>query len=226
MQIRCIQADHQNQYIIGICIESNCLYQRPYCHACLPNHVQHIHMLITLESLNEWFKRRMIIIKDVQKYSQECKSVLDSLINIFIPYLDINIEQLGISQIDNIIKCFCQIEVCEQQLLKQLEQSIQQVKQIINKILKKIKSQIDQEQKIDLYVQQPQILKPLIQKQNNHDCYLKSILKPFTFDLIKQNSIKQDEGCYAIAFNKDGMRREDKSISTQRRETESSISIK
>ncbi|CAD8113173.1 unnamed protein product [Paramecium sonneborni] len=203
MSIRCTQADHQNQQIIGICIESNCQYQRPYCHYCLPNHSLHLNQLIPLENLNEWIQRRMAIINEVQKNAQECKSILDSLINIFIPYLNINVEQLGISQIDNIIKGFCKIEVCEQQLFNQLKQSLQQVQQIIDEILKKTKSQTNYKQKVDIQVQQTQNMKPLIQEQTNQISIFKQNLKPFIFDLIEQNTIKQDQLCRAIAINKD-----------------------
>ncbi|CAD8129556.1 unnamed protein product [Paramecium sonneborni] len=46
-------------------------------------------------------------------------------------------------------------------------------------------------------------LEPLIQEQNQQVSILKSNLKPFTFDLIEQNTIKQYQLCIAIAFNKD-----------------------
>ncbi|CAD8119142.1 unnamed protein product [Paramecium sonneborni] len=203
MQIRCTQADHQNQQIIGVCIESNCQHQRPYRHDCLPNHVQHINKSISLNRLNEWIKRPIVIITDIQKNAQECKSVLDSLINRFTPYLNINIEQLGISEIDNIIKGLCKIEVCEQQFFNQLKQSIQQVSQIVDEILKNTKSQTDQKQKFNKEAQQTQIMKPLIQEQNDQVNILKPNLKPFTFELIKQNTSKQNQWYYAITFNKD-----------------------
>ncbi|CAD8081345.1 unnamed protein product [Paramecium sonneborni] len=203
MQIQCTQADHQNQQIIGICIGSNCQYQRPYCHDCLHNHVQHFNKLISLEHLNEWIQKRVAVINDLQKNAQECKSVLDSLINIFIPYFNINLEQSGISEIDNIIKGLCKVEVFESQFFNHLNQLIQEIKQIIEEILKQSKSQTDQQQVIKVQAQQPQIMQSLIQEQNNQVNILKPNLKPFTFELIKQNTIQQDEYCYAIAFNKD-----------------------
>ncbi|CAD8128971.1 unnamed protein product [Paramecium sonneborni] len=202
MQIRCTQADHQNQSIIGICIESYCQYQRPYCHHCLPNHVQHINKLIPLENLNDWIQRRMVSINDLQKNALECKQILDSLINIFIPYLNINIEQFGILQIDNRIKGLCQFEVFEQQLFNPLKQSIQKVKQIIDDILKKTKSQIDYNQKIILQVQQPQFMKLPIQKQNKLLGILKQSINPFTYQHMQQYSVQSD-WCGAIAINKD-----------------------
>ncbi|CAD8067342.1 unnamed protein product [Paramecium sonneborni] len=199
MQIRCTKIDHQNQYIIGICVDSNCPYQRPYCHYCLPEHNSHLNRLILLELLNDWILKRIHIIEDVQNNVQECKSVLDNLINKFIPYFNINIEQSGISEIDNLIKGLCKMEICEQQLFNLLKQSTEQIKLIIDEILIIIKSQTGKKQKIDIQVQQPQLIK----EQKYQVNMLQPKLKQFTFELMKQNTIKQDEWCNAIAFNKD-----------------------
>ncbi|CAD8129956.1 unnamed protein product [Paramecium sonneborni] len=143
--------------------------------------VQLIKKLISLELFNEWIQRRIPNIQDVQKKAQECKSVLDSLINIFIPYFNIMIEQLGISQIGDMIKGLCQIKVCQYQLFNQLKQSIQQVKQIIDEILKKFKSQTDYQCRINQEFQKPLIKKPLVKEQKK---------QPLNLDLIKQYAIK------------------------------------
>ncbi|CAD8129587.1 unnamed protein product [Paramecium sonneborni] len=187
---------------MGICIDNNCQYQRPYCHYCLPNHCQHLNKLILSEMLNEWIQKRILSINDVQMNAQECKSILDSLLNKFIPYFNIKLEQLGISQINQIIKGLCQIELYEQQFFNKLKSSIEQVKQIVNKILKDFISQTDLKQNIIMQVKQPIIIKPIIQELTKQVNISKP--KQFTFELIKQNSIKQDDYCCAIAFNKDG----------------------
>ncbi|CAD8156399.1 unnamed protein product [Paramecium pentaurelia] len=185
MQIRCTQADHLNQQIIGFCIDSTCPNQRPYCNFCLPRHSEHLEMLTSIELLFEWIQKGIIRIKNVEKNVQEFQVTLDSLNNLFLPYLNFNIQQfpqLGVSQIDKLIKDLCKMEDCEQNLFKQLKQSIEQGKLILNEILKRIKNQSFLEQ---------------------NDPILKPNLKPFTYELIKNNSIKQDENCYAIAYNKD-----------------------
>ncbi|CAD8127270.1 unnamed protein product [Paramecium sonneborni] len=173
MQVKCIQADHINQQIIGICIDNNCQYQRAFCVFCLPNHGQHLNNFIPIEGFDEWIQQQILILNlnDVQKNVQDCKLVLDRLIAKFIPYFNINVEQLGITQIDNIIKSLCQIKVYQQQLFNQLKQSIQQVKLIVDEILKNNKTQI--KQRIN------------------------------QFELMNQNIINQVESCKAISFNKD-----------------------
>ncbi|CAD8145710.1 unnamed protein product [Paramecium pentaurelia] len=37
MQIKCTQADHRTQQILGFCIGSSCANQRPYCNFCIPS---------------------------------------------------------------------------------------------------------------------------------------------------------------------------------------------
>ncbi|CAD8129168.1 unnamed protein product [Paramecium sonneborni] len=95
------------------------------------------------------------------------------------------------------------MEVFEQQQFYQLKQSIKQVKQIVDEILKKAKNQTDQKQQINLQLQQPSMMKPLIQQQNNQVNILKQNLKPFTYQHIQQYSVSQSEYCCAIAINKD-----------------------
>ncbi|CAD8113788.1 unnamed protein product [Paramecium primaurelia] len=187
MQIRCTQADHQNQQIIGFCIDSTCPNQRPYCHYCLPQHSQHLEKLTYFELFNEWIQKRIINAQNVQKNVQECKLSLDSLLNKLIPYLNFNIQQfsqIGISQIDNMIKGLCQLEGCEEILFKQLKQSIEQIKQ-----------SNQQYQSVDL--KQSKIEQP--QNQST----FKANSNQFTFQLMNQNSIRVDNCCFAFAFNKD-----------------------
>ncbi|CAD8190170.1 unnamed protein product [Paramecium pentaurelia] len=197
MQIRCTQVDHQNQYITGFCIDNTCPNQRPYCHFCLPSHVQHINKLTSQELLSGWIKEKSLIIQNVQKNIQECEIALNSLINVILPYNNFNIQQLpdlGLSQIDLFIKGLCLMGECDEKLFKQLIQSIEQTKSIVNEILKKIKNQkiIKQNDNLQIPQQQPKNLS-----------ILEPNLNPFAFDLMKECSIKQDEWCSAIAFNKD-----------------------
>ncbi|CAD8201388.1 unnamed protein product [Paramecium pentaurelia] len=197
MQITCTQADHQNLQIIGFCIDNTCPNQRPYCHFCLPSHVQHINKLTSQELLSGWIKERILMVQNIQKNVQECKIALDSLINVFLPYNNFNIQQLtelGLQQIDQFIKGLCQMENCEEQLFKQLKQAIDQTKSNTNEIIKKTKNQTNIKQNDNLQNRQ---------QQPKHICIVEQNQNPFTFDLIKQYSIKQDEWCIAIAFNKD-----------------------
>ncbi|CAD8109495.1 unnamed protein product [Paramecium primaurelia] len=197
MQIRCTQADHRNQQIIGFCIDSTCQSQRPYCNFCLPRHSQHLEMLTSIELLYEWIKQGIIKIKDFEKNVQEFKVALDSLNNMFLPYLNFNIQrfpQLGISEIDKLIKDLCEIEDYEKNLFKQLMQSIEQGKSIVNEIRRKKKNQSNFEQNNHLQIQNFKIEK-LLQD-------FPFILKPFSYELIKENSIKQNDDCFAIALNK------------------------
>ncbi|CAD8213273.1 unnamed protein product [Paramecium pentaurelia] len=185
MQIRCTQAGHQNQQIIGFCIDSTCPNQRPYCNFCLPLHSEHLEMLTSIELLFEWIQNGILRIKNVEKNVQEFKVALDSLNNMFLPYLNFDIQQfpqLEGSQIDKLIEDLCKMEDCEKNLFKQLKQSIEQGKLIVNEIVKKIQNQFSLEQ---------------------NDGIFKPNLKPFTYEQIKDNSIKYDDDCYAIAYNKD-----------------------
>ncbi|CAD8097136.1 unnamed protein product [Paramecium sonneborni] len=204
MLINCTQASHQDQKIIGFCIDSSCLSQRPYCHFCLISHCHHLNKLTTQELLSEWMKERILTVQNVQKNVQECKIALDNLINVFFPYSKFSMEsfsELGISQIDQLIKSICQIEDCEEKLFKQLQESIEQIKQIVNEILKKIKS------RTNINENNKQISNNSVDQQNleqpNNQFKQKPNLNPFTFDLIKENSIKQHQWCGAITFNKD-----------------------
>ncbi|CAD8172188.1 unnamed protein product [Paramecium pentaurelia] len=202
MLIRCTQADHLNQQIIGVCIDSQCQYQRPYCNSCLANHGQHLKKLTPLEILDEWIRKRVIIVQNVQQKAQECKLTLDSLLNKFINLCNINLAQLpqlGLSQIDNIVKCLSLIELWEKTLLNQFLQAIELIKQIVKEILENQKKQINLRSTDNLQILEPSEIKEQIFEQKKP---LK-ILKQFNFELMNQNSIKQENYCFAIAINKD-----------------------
>ncbi|CAD8214861.1 unnamed protein product [Paramecium octaurelia] len=199
MQIRCTQADHQNQYITGFCIDTRCQNQRPYCHFCLPCHGQHLNKLTSQELLSEWIKERVLSVQNIQSNVQECKIALDSLLNLFLLYNNFNISQfpeLGLQQIDQLLKGFGQIENCEEKLLKPLKQSIEQIILIVKEIQQNVCK--NDNLQIQHFNRNKQILE---QPQNQN--LLKPNLNPFTFDLINQNSITQNQLCFAIAFNKD-----------------------
>ncbi|CAD8178043.1 unnamed protein product [Paramecium pentaurelia] len=205
MQIRCTQADHRNQQIIGFCIDSTCPNQRPYCHYCLPQHGQHLDKLTYFELFHEWIQKRIINAQNVQKNVQECKLSLDYLLNQLIPYLNFNIQQfqeIGISKIDNMIKGLCQLEGCEEILFKQLKQFIEQIKQIIDQILKNIKNQANQKVKCNQQFQKFDLKQSILEQPQNESTF-KANSNQFTFELMKQNSIKVDNYCNAFAFNKD-----------------------
>ncbi|CAK66297.1 unnamed protein product (macronuclear) [Paramecium tetraurelia] len=204
MNIRCTQANHQNQQIMGFCINRICPDLRPYCNFCLPCHSKHLNMLTSLELLYGWIQQRILIIQDVEKSVQECKFSLDNLLNQFLPYLHLNIQQLqelGLSELDILIKSLCQMEDCEESLFIQLQQQIEQIQSIIKETLQIIKS--------FSYLKQNEILlSPLditIQEQPKHECVLNPNQNQFTFELMQQNSIKQKEWCRVIAFNKDNL---------------------
>ncbi|CAD8208971.1 unnamed protein product [Paramecium pentaurelia] len=205
MQIRCTQADHQNEQIIGFCIDSKCPNQRPYCHFCLQSHSQHLNNVTNFGLLSEWIKQRTLNIQNVQKNIQDSKIAFDCLIKLFLPYDNLNnqyLQELGISQIDQLIKGLCQMEECEERLFKQLNQSIEQTKSIIDEILKKIKNQTNIKQTDNQEIP-PSKISEQIQQIPKKKLITKPNLNPFTFDLMKQNSIKQDEQCLAIAINQD-----------------------
>ncbi|CAD8213940.1 unnamed protein product [Paramecium pentaurelia] len=172
---------------------------------CIPSHIYHLDKLTTLEFLYEWIEQEIVKINSIQKDVQEFKAALDSLLNFFFPYLNFNIQQipqLGVSQIDSLIKDLSKIEDCEKTLLKQLNQSIEQGKSIVNEILKKIKNQTDL--KYNNYVQLPHSdLDKLNLEQTMHSCILQPNFKPFTYELIQCSPINQDENCFTIVFNKD-----------------------
>ncbi|CAD8189359.1 unnamed protein product [Paramecium pentaurelia] len=205
MQIRCTQADHRNQQIIGFCIDSTCPNQRPYCHYFLPQHGQHLDKLTYFELFNEWIQKRIINAQHVQKNVQKCKLSLDSLLNQLIPYLNFDIQQfseIGISQIDNMIQGLCQLEGCEEILFQQLKYFIEQIKKIIDQILKNIKNQTNQKEKCNQQFQNFYLKQPILQQPQNQSTF-KANSNQFTFELMKQNSIKVDISCKAFAFNKD-----------------------
>ncbi|CAD8212597.1 unnamed protein product [Paramecium pentaurelia] len=120
---------------------------------------------------------------------------LDSLINFFLSYNNFNFQQipdLGLSQIDNLIKDLCQLEDCEENLYKQLKQQIQQITQIVNEILKKIKNKTNMKGNDILKSLHCNIDKQIL-VQPKPLSILKPNLNPFTFELMDQNSIKQQE---------------------------------
>ncbi|CAD8129635.1 unnamed protein product [Paramecium sonneborni] len=199
MQMRCTQADHRNQQIIGFCIHSTCQMQRPYCNFCLPSHSQHLNKLTSQELILDWMKQKILIVQNVQQNVQECLIAFDNLSNLILPHCNFNIQQfpeLGISEIDQVIKGLCQMEDCENKLFKKLEQQIGRIKTIVFEILKKTKNQTNIKQNDYL-----QILKNI--EQPTQQFIQKKNLNSFTFELIKENSIKQNQWCCAIAFNRD-----------------------
>ncbi|CAD8215033.1 unnamed protein product [Paramecium octaurelia] len=204
MQIRCTQADHQNQQIIGVCIDITCQNQRPYCHFCLTLHVNHLPMLTPFNLLNEWIYQRIIRVNNAYNNIQELKVSLDNLMNQFYPYFNYNIHQiseLGLSQIDRLIAGLCQIEDCEKVLFLQLKPLIEQVKSTINDILKKTKNQSNLKENINNQIQHN--INQLNLEYSGPFQQLKQNIKPIKFELLKQYSIKQGERCNSVAFNKD-----------------------
>ncbi|CAD8182094.1 unnamed protein product [Paramecium octaurelia] len=202
MNIRCTQANHQNQQIMGFCINRKCPDLRPYCNFCLPCHSKHLNKLTSLELLCGWIQQRVLIIQDVEKCVQDCKFSLDNLVNQFLPYLHLNIQQLeelGLSELDILIKSLCQMEDCEESLFNQLQQQIEQMQSLVKEILQIIKT--------FSYLKQTEILEsPLditILEQPKYECILNSNQNQFTFQLMQQNSIKEEEWCRVIAFNND-----------------------
>ncbi|CAD8202383.1 unnamed protein product [Paramecium pentaurelia] len=205
MQIRCTQADHRNQQIMGFCIDSICQDQRPYCNFCLPRHGQHLKKLISVELLNEWIQQRIFRVQNVQQNIQECKLSLDNLLKFLIPYFNFDTQQfpdIGISQIDNMIKSLCQLESCEELLFKQLKQSIEQTQFIIDETLKKERNLKNQKQQFKFQIpnSDPKIL---ILAQQQHLNISKANQNYITFELMNQSSIPQEDKCYAIAIRKD-----------------------
>ncbi|CAD8137793.1 unnamed protein product [Paramecium octaurelia] len=191
MQMRCNQADHQNQTIVGVCIDNTCPNLRPYCNFCLPLHSKHPHMLTPLDLITEWIQERIPQVLNVQNNLQELKVSLENLLNQFSPYFDFNIDQipiLGLYQMDKLVKGLSLIEECDKILFKQLNQSIQQVKQIVTEILKTLENQTNTQ----CIAQIPCDLEKL-----------KSNISPITYEFVNNNSITQQECCLAVAFNKD-----------------------
>ncbi|CAD8210391.1 unnamed protein product [Paramecium octaurelia] len=205
MSIRCTQADHRNQQIIGCCIDTNCSDQSPYCNSCLPSHGQHLKKLMSLELLNEWIQQKILKVKNVQMNVQECKGSLDSLLDMLIPYLNCNTQQfseIGLSQINLMMKGLCSLESCEVQLFEQLKCAIQQIKFIIDEIVKKMKNNRNYKEKCSF--QNPaQLDFPFSNRTPMRQGRIERNVSQSTFELIGQNSIKQQDRCYAIAFNKD-----------------------
>ncbi|CAD8126109.1 unnamed protein product [Paramecium sonneborni] len=204
MELRCMQADHQNQLINGCCLDSTCPNQRPYCNSCLPSHVQHIQKLKSLEIVNEWIQEQINCVKNVEKKIKDCQQSLESL-NLLIPKYDFNIQQfseIGVSQIDNIIRDLSQIEKCEEILFQQLKQYIEQIKSIIDQILRNIKNQTNQKEKTKIQLFNSDEQQQMLEQQQDLNI-LKESSNKFTFELMNENTIKQDDLCYAIAFNID-----------------------
>ncbi|CAD8097696.1 unnamed protein product [Paramecium primaurelia] len=201
MQMRCNQADHLNQQLIGVCIDSKCQQQRPYCNFCLASHGQHLNKL--LELIDDWIRKRVLIIQNVLQKTCECKLALDSLLNKFINLYNIILVQLpklGLSQIDNIIKGLSLIDLWEKTLLNQFQQSIEQIIQKVKEIFENQKKQTNAD---NLQILNPFNIKEQIFEQKLNLNPIKYNLKSFTFELINQNSIQQKEYCYAIEINKD-----------------------
>ncbi|CAD8074338.1 unnamed protein product [Paramecium sonneborni] len=204
MQIRCAQIHHENEQIIGVCINKQCQYQRLYCNLCFPNHILHLNELKPFEELQNWIQSKVLIINDLFKEAQECKLIIDSLFNLFAPYLKISVEQflgLGIKQINCMIQSFNQIKACEQTLFILIKSSFEQIKSLVYQIKKKLKNQANFKENVNI---------PPIQQLNSINidqpkCIstLEPNLTKLNFQIMSQHSIKQNENCQAIAFNKD-----------------------
>ncbi|CAD8215221.1 unnamed protein product [Paramecium octaurelia] len=203
MQINCDQAGHQNQSIIGFCIDITCKNLIHYCNFCLPLHDKHFHMLTPLNLINEWVQQRILRVHNVQNNIQDFKGSLDDLLNWFDPYFNFNINQmpeLGLSEIDNLVKNLFQIEECEKLLFRLLNQLIEQVKQIVIEILKTLKRQTNLNEINNSSISR---IDQLILEQPKHLQKLKSNLNHITYEFLNKNSIEQQEYCYGIAFNQD-----------------------
>ncbi|CAD8057977.1 unnamed protein product [Paramecium sonneborni] len=177
MQIFCTQVDHQQFQIIGICTDNKCQHQKPFCHYCLPKHADHISKLLPKEKMQEWINQKSEIVSNIYKQIQECKLSFECIINKLQIYLNINIEKLGLSQFDKLITNLCQIEKIELGYFKEIKQLLEQIKSITFKIFNNIKVQEEKN------INQTQIQ-----------------INP-TFEIITKQ--KYNEGCRAIAFNKD-----------------------
>ncbi|CAK89465.1 unnamed protein product (macronuclear) [Paramecium tetraurelia] len=196
MEIRCTQANHQNLQIIGACIDPECQYQRPYCHYCQISHSQHFVNTIPLEFLSNWMQEKYEAFQVMQYSFQECKSSLQTIIDLFIPLININAENLGLSELSNKIKCFSQIQELEILFQSELKQSMDFIILIADQIRQNMKKVATEKQPINALVQTRNL-------QNTIQIQTQQYQKKISFELIEQNSIQQTEGCRAIAFNKD-----------------------
>ncbi|CAD8199959.1 unnamed protein product [Paramecium octaurelia] len=204
MQMRCNQADHRNQSIIGVCVDITCPNIRPYCNFCLSFHSKHLHMLTPFDLINEWIQERILQAQDVQKNVHEFKFSIDNLLIQFSPYCNFNIDQipkLGLSQIDKLVKSLGLIQECEKMLFRQLDQSIQQVQQIVLEILKTLKNQTNII-KNDI-IQISYTTGQFIQEQPKNQDILKPNISPISYEIMNKNSIKQKEFSLAVAVNKE-----------------------
>ncbi|CAD8204849.1 unnamed protein product [Paramecium pentaurelia] len=184
-------------YLRGQSQSSNigCLYReymsslRPYCHFCLHSHSQHL-------NIYQCHQNNQMTGSINESYTQESKISLDNLKNRLIRYINFNIEQLKqlgfyeldlfdqreyITSIITIIKGINQND-CKQNNRKSKES---------NKFLVK-------QQFIDV-----KILQIDLRKQYDLNTLESNNLNSFQFELITQNSTKQEKGCYSIAINKD-----------------------
>ncbi|CAD8162586.1 unnamed protein product [Paramecium octaurelia] len=204
MQMRCNQADHENQSIIGVCIDITCPNLSPYCNFCLPLHAKHLHMLTPLDLINEWISERILQVHNVYNSVQDLKVPFENLLNQFSPYCNFNIDQipkLGLSEIDKLVKDLGSIQECEKILFRQLNQSIQQIKQIVFEILKTIKDQSNIYKNDNTQI--PSNMAQYIIEQPKNLNKLKPNISPIAYEIMNKHSIKQKEFCFAIALNKD-----------------------
>ncbi|CAK62876.1 unnamed protein product (macronuclear) [Paramecium tetraurelia] len=140
----------------------------------------------------------MKCIEDVQVIISDCNTALESIRKSFYPFINIDFEylsELELNKVNQIVIGFIQIEVFQENLLQKFKSSSEKLQKIANSLKIQMKNQ-----QSSVNQQESQILStiPIVQEQSKQK---KQQLK---FKLLKDNCIKQDKRCYAIAFNSDG----------------------
>ncbi|CAD8104653.1 unnamed protein product [Paramecium primaurelia] len=135
------------------------------------------------ELLNYEFKSINIIAAQQQQESPKINS------NILLNFQDDNFQQQICQELTSLIEIKIQKEV--QNKKQQHQQLIKETETQWENLIKTNDSQIQSNNNSQIIQQSS----TLIITQSN--------LKPFNYQLIPQNSIKQDQSCYAIAVNKD-----------------------
>ncbi|CAD8125164.1 unnamed protein product [Paramecium sonneborni] len=138
---------------------------------------------------------------------QEIQKLLDSSFDQINNFIDqeLNIDDTPISKMSNTQSEFKLPKVDQLNIIGQAEfisKIIKEVKPLIKSKMKdevQIKNQSQHQQQSLINQQQSQ---QQFKQQNQIESPSQFNLKPFTYQIIQQNSIKQDKQCYAVAFNK------------------------
>ncbi|CAD8108291.1 unnamed protein product [Paramecium primaurelia] len=170
IQLLCLHSDHNNQQILGACLNEDCCSQRAYCQNCIEDlHINHVNDLCSLNQFELKLKEANLIIDSLSKHLQQAKNQISQIAKFQqskIYFHQQNFNNLSHLQFNPAIDQLIAIKKIEKELIPML----QNICKNLQSITLKYEEIQNYENKQKLCREQSKLIEPLnVVFQNNVD---------------------------------------------------------